>query len=543
METPKVRFAMTFLDYLNRGKAVNDELMINKDTGQIYYKRPDGKIIPCTGGSASSSSTSYESSTTYEIIANFGLGRGDLCVSENPRGLYTVTNTVINPSANVIDSLGINDLTIYVDPTYTRIFVNVQTRASDRNYVDLLTSVRNAKLDKAVDENVKVTWSIRAKRNDSEGTYTDKETYTTNTIFNRLCPIVLPETFSKEYENYEFLEIQILYVESLLKDVYNPTVQRTLNLFKDIIPPDDQVMCENILLVYFTPNYETVIVNEYTSVTTITDSNAALKMISDGSAKAYIHSDIIPLIQNLYNAGLSTSRTYRYEFEPSDWVKNYETGLYEMEILSDIHDLAGDLIVHLYYMMDGKYRITSGKANEVEYEIYIDKDRNVRVATPDPFEGKLLISNCNQFQGVMWTTENQDIYNGERTSQIDIDMLFDKAEDVGDLWGTNAIDLDTTENKDIDDLFSNRLVNPDTGEEISGTFGYAQKGDVDTLFDDDDLPGDVDNPSEPGSGYEYGKKEDIDSMFTDDGTGEEPSIPITNKVYADKSDIDALFNK
>lgn len=49
MATPPIengnRFAVTFLEYKKVADAIPDELMLDKTTGKIYYKTPEGAII------------------------------------------------------------------------------------------------------------------------------------------------------------------------------------------------------------------------------------------------------------------------------------------------------------------------------------------------------------------------------------------------------------------------------------------------------------------------------------------------------------------
>lgn len=44
-DTLNTRWAYTALAYANSQNAVPDEIMIDKKTGQIWYKRPDSKIV------------------------------------------------------------------------------------------------------------------------------------------------------------------------------------------------------------------------------------------------------------------------------------------------------------------------------------------------------------------------------------------------------------------------------------------------------------------------------------------------------------------
>lgn len=458
MLPPKLRFSQTLLSYANRSLAVNDEMMIDKSNGNLYYKKPDGTIIACSG------STYAENISAFESIYSLGLVRGDIWTGQCNTGLYVVSQTTI-PELHAMEPCTLGERSFLVDSHSNYLFINLKTRDEDKHYAALLTALRNAKMAIPDETNATIFFTIDVVKEVEmpTGDYTDDGDeittmvptvvdtldYDASVIMNRMSKIAIPyDTFWKRdaYKAYiagpnteengtkmsmsKFVELadnkigelsgvskseyieefrnNNLYLEFKVQEI-RPTIEysdnidklRESDLFEYSIPSDERIKYFKITAAYFTHSYETVYIDSDTTIITVMDVHSALESFETGDIRGYIDYTILPIIRRLYNAGLNNSSQYLLDFKEEDWKLNENTGIYELYAPSTTHKLKKEIIADIYFLKNGIYRTQFGVWDEINYQIYLTPDNDITVTTEEPFAGRLI---CRNFSA-MGTTE------------------------------------------------------------------------------------------------------------------------------------------
>lgn len=384
----KVRYSLTFLNYANKDKAVNDEMMIDKISGALYYKREDGKIIKCTSDSSGGDSSTSFTANLYQSIINSGISVDKLFYTDPATGLFAVTEQKLDTNPSVSKDQTEIDNTFYVHHMSGVFFVDAETRSSDMIYLSLLAHLRN--LDKSVDSthNAKINYTIAGQLNgvDVEGS---TKNFSTEITLNSPCPIELPAEYVNN-DKYDLLKIVINSIECPVMDYYKPDEQSEMNLYKDILPDDGQFCYTKINLAYFTESTDTIFVDALNKVISITDSQSAVDDFTNGDLKSYIRLSIEPLILKLYNSGLSTSSSYVKAFDVSGWTQTDDG--YEIEISKLEHMLVGEIVSHVYYYDDGLYKSDYGIWDDISYRISCNPTtKTIKLTTEEPFKGKIIL--------------------------------------------------------------------------------------------------------------------------------------------------------
>ena len=236
----KIRYSVTLLSYKNKDQAVNDELMIDKNNGSLYYKREDGKIIRCTSaGSGNGGGTSL-----YQSIIDCGFELDKLFFEDPATGLFVLTEQTLENQPLMSGADSEMDNTFYIHRSSGVYFIDVQSRNTDKIILELLTYLRNEDPDETPsDYNAAVTYTITGQMDgvDVEGS---SKTYTTDITLNKPSPIQIPEEYINN-DSYDLLKISIDSVKSTVMKYYDPDTQSTMNLFKSVIPDDKEIHYAN----------------------------------------------------------------------------------------------------------------------------------------------------------------------------------------------------------------------------------------------------------------------------------------------------------
>lgn len=414
----KIRYSVTLLSYQNKDIAVNDELMLDKNNGSLYYKRSDGKIIRCTSAGGGNGGTSL-----YQEIIDSGFELDKIFFEDPATGLFVLTEQTLEDQPRVSDTDTQMDNTFFVHRSSGAYFIDVETRSTDKMILELLTYLRNEDPDETPNVyNAVVTYTITGQMTDVdvEGS---SNTYTANITLNKPSPIRIPDEYINN-DNYDLLKISIDSVRSTVMKYYDPDTQSTMNLFKSVIPDDKDICYAKIDLAYFTKSTDTVFVDELNVVLSITDSQSAIEEFTTKNLKSYVRGTLEPLIVRLYNAGLSTASSYVKSFETSDWVLSGSSLMYEIEIPKAEHLLTGEIVAHVYYYEDGLYKSDYGVWDIINYKISCNpNDKTIKLTTESPFKGKIVIMDNSKFGDIAYitTTGNVQVSTGVMSVYKQID--------------------------------------------------------------------------------------------------------------------------
>ena len=282
-DTLNTRWAYTALAYANSQNAVPDEIMIDKTTGQIWYKRPDSKIvsfIPETSDSGLSEiAIAISHATTIQISEN-----ADFEV-QVPTGHGSLLGTILYPAVDVFGDGSLTEVSIQTDGTLSNVtaksslssnafFLKVESRPSDANYIELLTSLYNYQNDRAERGNCTVNYSVTYSNAISLSV---TKQYTQDIVINEMAAIRIPLPGDEDIdpavtELGDLASIQVK-VDSLsfnyLLSVFSPSTQINAEPYKSAMNPDQKVIINNLYL------------------STFADKNSDFGEISVGSYKAF----------------------------------------------------------------------------------------------------------------------------------------------------------------------------------------------------------------------------------------------------------------
>lgn len=173
-EIKDTRLALTFLDTKNYGKSVNDELMIDKQSNELKYKKKDGTIVtPVAKTDSHHSVVVNELNSAIKNIESASITAPTAPTAVLMSRTYSIHDAVAN--RNLLEgSINIRHvksneeeeefkspfLTFRVSKNCDYFFVNVKTRTSDASYVELLTAIYNENKE-VTDTNASITYTIK----------------------------------------------------------------------------------------------------------------------------------------------------------------------------------------------------------------------------------------------------------------------------------------------------------------------------------------------------------------------------------------------
>lgn len=567
MIPPKLRFSQTLLSYANRSIALNDEMMIDKNNGNLYYKKPDGTIISCSG------STYAENISVFESIYALGVTREDVWVGRCNTGLYVVTETMFPTPPHAMETYDFEDESFIIDTHSQYLFMSLKTSDEDKHYAALLTALRNANLSIPDETNAKLDLTMEVMSQidvDEDGNpvmeCSRSLTFTADITMNRMSKIKMPydtlwkldayKAYGVKYDNeYPDEESRlehpkmtmsqfILQEDSIIgeksgleKGPYmenfrehhpyivlkvhsvSPTIEynsdldalRKSDLFDQLIPNDEKIQYFKYSVAYFTHNYDTVYLDTNTSVITVMDVYSALQSFESGDIRGYIDYTILPIIRRLYNAGLNNSSQYVLNFLKKDWEYLESTELYRISVPFTTHKLTKEIVVDVYYLLHGLYRTHFGVWDEISYKVLMTGENDIVLTTEEPFDGRLI---CRNFSA-MGTTEEDwaDIpttgfggFGGYTSGPVVSDV------DIENMFNVNTealreLEGEITDIDEIEMMFNLNSLNLEDGEPDLSPKDEVDVQIIQMIEDNEDI-----EPEDPEAD---GIIDDIEQMFMD----------------------------
>lgn len=321
-----VRWSYTALDFANKDYAVNDEIMIDKKTGQIYYKTPEGKIVTHSSQSVTNVSNNIEIGNAITDITNNNKDYTILTPKDSSSLILTLdfpfegrcdSNNIIDDVTNITDT----EFSIYTKSNV--FFIKVNTRETDKSYVELLTNKYN--IDNHVNEvdNASVTYSV---------TYTDINNHSVTKTFindiklNTLVALKAPtiddytddDDFSVIDSGIGSVVIQILSITSdKLKSVYSET-HVSEKPYSDVIDSDGKIILSNMVIQAFFSSYNSLPNNENMTITNVSLSNY---IISESEKNGGMTDEERAEIDAIKNQLSSLPKVIISDTEPEKWTE------------------------------------------------------------------------------------------------------------------------------------------------------------------------------------------------------------------------------
>ena len=238
-----IRWAYTPLSYKNKDKAVPDEIILDKESGEFYYKKLDGTIIKCT-----SSSTEIIKELT-EAIHKIEFDGNEVQLPTSPHTLFLSVNYPLQSRTTNLDLLKdiepINDLSFFVSRETNGFFIKASSRSGDKKFIDALTHVYNADNNKTLTKNATVYYTATiTDKNGLSITVNGDEDITLNEVS-------FVELDLSTYVNIETIVINITGLKSeMLKEANRSSTLQDAGL-KQFISEDGQIIITDILADYF----------------------------------------------------------------------------------------------------------------------------------------------------------------------------------------------------------------------------------------------------------------------------------------------------
>ena len=149
------RASFTFLDLANKEYAVNDEVLIDKNTGEIYYKKKDGKIVP--------SNKSVPNTTLNVLDLSGAISKSDVTVlypTSKSVVMVMMEHRLVNEKSLIDKTPSLEDFTFRVSKETNGFFFNPKSRISDKNVIEILTALYNYKHSSSELKNASINYTI-----------------------------------------------------------------------------------------------------------------------------------------------------------------------------------------------------------------------------------------------------------------------------------------------------------------------------------------------------------------------------------------------
>ena len=238
-----IRWAFTPLSYKNKDKAVPDEIILDKESGEFYYKKLDGTIIKCT-----SSSTETVKELT-EAIHRIEFGGDEIQLPNSPHTLFLSVGYPLQARTTNLDLLKdiepIHDLSFFMSKETNGFFVKANSRNSDKKFIDVLTHVYNSDNNKTLTNNATLYYTATI-------TYSDGLSDSINDNYDIALNEVSFIPFDvSTYVNIETIVINITGLKSeMLKEANMSSTLQEAGL-KQFVSEDGQIIITDILADYF----------------------------------------------------------------------------------------------------------------------------------------------------------------------------------------------------------------------------------------------------------------------------------------------------
>ena len=296
-ENPNVRFAISLLNYGNSGKAINDEVMIDKNNGKLYYKRSNGTIV-----SYIQDPLAMESNVSLlSQIAALNLSSSDIYDGEAGSSLLLSIEdnlTMVDKGEkNLMTGIEYQSFELDADSKSNYFFINVRCRETDQLYLSYIDALMHDAEPETDGTDFKINYSVTYTTGDNVKTFDGS----TAIKGNVLCKISLlkPEDHIYVITDETKIKVSIKSIEPLVSSYYNPTEQKTI--VGSIIPPDELILADCVQISYFA--------DKIGDVTFPADSGARLRINAimstyealDGMSKMIVNGQIndrVGLIEN-----------------------------------------------------------------------------------------------------------------------------------------------------------------------------------------------------------------------------------------------------
>ncbi len=284
------RWSYTALDYKFKEYAVEDEILIDKKTGQVLYKRQDGKIVSYVPPMSNASSNTVLINEINSAILGM-LNAEDPLVVRIPDNLSSIMGGFTFPledrvtDQDIVNSIdSILDIEFEVDPSANGFFGKVNSRYSDAPYIELLTTLYNTANDDHSNKNATLEYSVRFR--DTDDNITDKF-YKVDFKLNKLeffpvdCRLDNPDNplFDVMSGDINSVKVTINKLTSKkISQMYQPE-HLTLKPFSAVINEDGKIIIDDITITTFMgsmddiPTSDNMIINTITSSTHIIDES------------------------------------------------------------------------------------------------------------------------------------------------------------------------------------------------------------------------------------------------------------------------------
>ena len=269
-DTLNTRWAYTALDYANSKNAVPDEIMIDKENGQIWYKRPDSKIVSYTPTVQDSGLSEIAIAISHSTAITISGGTDTDFELQVPTSEGSILGTIQYPAADVFGDGSLSEVTIQSGGTLNHIsaksslsanafFVKVETRSTDDDYIALLTSLYNYQNDRTARDNCKINFSV-TYYNAIELSATVQ--YEDEVVLNEMTAVRIPlpgdPDISSEVTALGDVTKIVVTVTGVnfdyLLSVFSPDTQINAEPYKSVMNPDKKIVINNIYLSVFADN-------------------------------------------------------------------------------------------------------------------------------------------------------------------------------------------------------------------------------------------------------------------------------------------------
>lgn len=217
METPypigdnDSRLALTFLDFLDKEHAINDELMVDKNTGKIYYKKEDGSIVP---------STESISTTTLNMLEfSSAINRNDsefIYPTTNNSTMVMLEHKMPTNESIISKPALLGTFTFKMNKASNGFFINLKSRRNDNNIIETLLFLYNSKYpNNTTLTNITLDFSVKyVSSTGAEVIKTKQEQLKLN--LNKLIIIDAANTITELSD--------VAYIEIVLNSVVSPLI-------------------------------------------------------------------------------------------------------------------------------------------------------------------------------------------------------------------------------------------------------------------------------------------------------------------------------
>lgn len=272
------RFSITFLDLADSSFAINDEVMIDKKNGKIYYKKPDGTIVP---------STESISTTTVNMIEL------DSAINRNIKKLiYPDINTIMvtmehrvvtKESLNAIVPASLEGFIFRSNKDTNGFFLEVNTRRSDINTIEMLQFLYNKKHPDNV-MHTNATLNFKVKYVDSVGTEAIRNTSVDIKLNMTELIIIDAASTITELTNISYIEVTLESVESeLIKEMLVDTSYTSLAMSNN---GDGDILIETFDVSAFVDSLDGIPNDANTTIINVYNTSSVIDNMKDiGGAK------------------------------------------------------------------------------------------------------------------------------------------------------------------------------------------------------------------------------------------------------------------